>query len=295
MAPLVVEIAIEPKTKADRERLSHALTRLALEDPNFRVTTDHESGQTVVEGTGEHHLESLIERIEREFNVDAKVGALRVAYRESLAKAVEVDHTHKKQSGGSGEFGRIKVQVGPGERGSGVQFMDEIRGDNIPRQYIAAVEKGMRETAETGSLIGFPIIDFEVHLIDVAYHDIDSSALAFEITGRGAMREAAQMAGIKLLEPIMKVVVVTADEYLGDVIGVLNGRRGQIQRTDSRGNAQVVVASAPMAQLFGLERQLRSLTGGSAVVEIVWDTYAPIEPNGIDPDDTFPAAAALRA
>jgi len=295
MAPLVVEIAIEPKTKADRERLSHALTRLALEDPNFRVTTDHESGQTVVEGTGEHHLESLIERIEREFNVDAKVGALRVAYRESLAKAVEVDHTHKKQSGGSGEFGRIKVQVGPGERGSGVQFMDEIRGDNIPRQYIAAVEKGMRETAETGSLIGFPIIDFEVHLIDVAYHDIDSSALAFEITGRGAMREAAQMAGIKLLEPIMKVEVVTADEYLGDVIGVLNGRRGQIQRTDSRGNAQVVVASAPMAQLFGLERQLRSLTGGSAVVEIVWDTYAPIEPNGIDPDDTFPAAAALRA
>ena len=291
----VIEVAVEPKTKADQEKMGLALARLAAEDPSFRVTTDHESGQTIIKGMGELHLEILVDRMKREFKVEANVGAPQVAYRESLAKAVDVDYTHKKQSGGSGQFGRVKVSVAPGERGSGVQFIDEVKGGNIPREYIPSVEKGMRETAEAGSLIGFPIIDFEIHLTDGAYHEVDSSALAFEIPGRGAMREAAKKGGIKLLEPIMKVEVVTPEDHLGDVIGVLNSRGGQIHGTDTRGDAQVVVATAPMAQLFGLAKELNSLTAGGAVVEMVWERYASIEPRGIDPDDTFPAAAALRA
>ena len=232
----------------------------------------------------------------REFNVEANVGAPQVAYRESLAKPAETDYTHKKHTGPSYQFGRVKVRVVPGERGSGVQFFDEIKGGNIPREYIPSVEKGTRETAEMGSLIGFPIIDFEIHLTDGAYHDIDSSALAFEIAGRGAMREAAQKSGIKLLEPIMKVEVVTPEEYLGDVIGVLSiNRRAELQGTNSQGSAQVVTAIAPMAQLFGLERELKSLSEGEAVVDIAWDRYELVELSGTDPDDTYPAAAALRA
>jgi elongation factor G len=188
----VIEVAVEPKTKADQEKMGVALNRLAAEDPSFRVTTDHESGQTIIKGMGELHLEILVDRMKREFKVEANVGAPQVAYREYLAKPVELTYTHKKQSGGSGQFGEVKVKVVPGERGSGFQFIDEIKGGNIPREYIPSVEKGMKETAETGSLIGFPIVDFEVHLLDGKYHDVDSSALAFEITGRGAMREAAQ-------------------------------------------------------------------------------------------------------
>jgi elongation factor G len=293
--PEVVEIAIEPQTKADQEKMGLALSRLAAEDPSFRTTTDHESGQTIIKGMSELHLESLVDRMKREFKVAANVGAPQVAYRESLARAVEVDYAHKKQSGGSGQFGRVKVRVAPGERGSGVQFFDEIKGGNIPREYIPSVEKGMRETAETGSLIGFPIIDFEIHLIDGAYHDVDSSALAFEITGRGAMREAAQKAGIKVLEPIMKVEVVAPEDFMGDIIGQLNSRRGLIEGVDSRGSADVVVATAPMARLFGLETQLHGLTGGKATVSMVWDRYEVASETETDPDDTFPAAAALRA
>jgi elongation factor G len=295
MEPDVVEIAVEPKTSSDREKMAIALNQLAAEDPSFRVTTDHESGQTILKGAGELQLEILVDRMKREFKVEANVGAPQVAYRESLAKAVEVDYTHKKQSGGSGQFGRVKVQVAPGERGSGVQFIDEIKGGNIPREYIPSVEKGMRETAETGSLIGFPIIDFEIHLIDGAYHDVDSSTLAFEITGRGAMREAAQKAGIKLLEPIMRVEVVTPEDHLGDVIGALSNRGGQIEGADGRGDAQVIVATAPMAQLFGFEKDLHHLTGGEANVSMVWERYDFVPGNGTDPDDTFPAAMALRA
>jgi elongation factor G len=272
----VIEVAVEPKTKADQERMGLALARLAAEDPSFRVTPDHESGQTIIKGMGELHLEILVDRMKREFKVDANVGAPQVAYRESLARAVEVDYTHKKQSGGSGQFGRVKVQVQPGERGSGVQFIDEIKGGNIPREYIPSVEKGMRETAETGSLIGFPIIDFEIHLVDGAYHDVDSSALAFEITGRGAMREAAQKAGIKLLEPIMKVEVVTPEDFMGDVIGDLNSRRGQIQGTDSRGNAQVVEAIVPLANMFGYVNQLRSFTQGRAQYTMQFSHYEEV-------------------
>ena len=278
----VIEVAVEPKTKADQEKMGIALNRLAAEDPSFRVTTDHESGQTIIKGMGELHLEILVDRMKREFKVEANVGAPQVAYREYLAKPVELTYTHKKQSGGSGQFGEVKVKIVPGERGSGFQFIDEIKGGNIPREYIPSVEKGFRETAETGSLIGFPIVDFEVHLIDGKYHDVDSSALAFEITGRGAMREAAQKAGIKILEPIMKVEVVTPEDYLGDVIGDINSRRGQIQGTDSRGNAQVVEAIVPLANMFGYVNQLRSFTQGRAQYTMQFSHYDEVPQNVAD-------------
>ena len=275
----VIEVAVEPKTKADQEKMGIALSRLAAEDPSFRVSSDQESGQTIIKGMGELHLEILVDRMKREFKVDANVGAPQVAYRESLARPVELVYTHKKQSGGSGQFGEVKVALEPGERGSGIQFVDQIKGGNIPREYIPSVEKGMRETAETGSLIGFPIIDFTIRLIDGKYHDVDSSALAFEITGRGAMREAAQKAGIKLLEPIMKVEVVTPEDYLGDVIGDLNSRRGQIQGTDSRGNAQVVEAMVPLANMFGYVNELRSFSQGRAQYTMQFSHYDEVPAN----------------
>ncbi|MEP9400911.1 elongation factor G [Sphingomonas sp. VNH70] len=278
----VIELSVEPKTKADQEKMGIALNRLAAEDPSFRVSTDHESGQTIIKGMGELHLEILVDRMKREFKVEANVGAPQVAYREYLAKPVELTYTHKKQSGGSGQFGEVKVKVVPGERGSGYQFFDEIKGGNIPREYIPSVEKGMRETAQSGSLIGFPIIDFEVHLIDGKYHDVDSSALAFEICARGAMREAAQKAGIKLLEPIMKVEVVTPEDYLGDVIGDMNSRRGQIQGTDSRGNAQTVEAMVPLANMFGYVNQLRSFTQGRAQYSMQFSHYDEVPQNVAD-------------
>jgi elongation factor G len=230
----VIELSVEPKTKADQEKMGVALNRLAQEDPSFRVTTDHESGQTIIKGMGELHLDIIVDRMKREFKVEANVGAPQVAYRESLAKPVDVDYTHKKQSGGSGQFGRVKVKVTPGERGQGVVFDDNIKGGNIPKEFIPAIEKGFREQAESGYLIGFPIIDFSIELYDGAYHDVDSSAIAFEIAGRGAMREVAQKSGIKLLEPIMKVEVVTPDDYLGDVIGDLNSRRVDRSRAPTR-------------------------------------------------------------
>jgi elongation factor G len=295
MALHVVEIAVEPKTKADHEKMGVALNRLAAEDPSFRVTTDHESGQTIIKGTDELHLEALVDRMMREFKVEANVGAPQVAYRETLSRPVEVDYTHKKQSGGSGQFGRVKVQVAPGERGSGVQFIDEIKGGNIPREYVPSIEKGMRQSAEEGSLMGFPIIDFEIHLVDGAYHDIDSSPIAFEIAGRAAMREAAQKARTKLLGPIMKVEVVTPEDYVGDIIGDLNSRRGQIHGTNSRGNAQIVEAMVPLANLFGYVKHLRLVTEGNAAASMTFERYDVVEPEGTDPDDTFPAAAALRA
>jgi elongation factor G len=278
----VIEVAVEPKTKADQEKMGVALSRLAREDPSFRVTTDHESGQTIIKGMGELHLEILVDRMKREFKVEANVGAPQVAYRESLARPVELTYTHKKQSGGSGQFGEVKVALEPGERGSGIEFLDEIKGGNIPREYIPSVEKGMRETAETGSLIGFPIIDFKIRLLDGKYHDVDSSALAFEITGRGAMREAAQKAGIKLLEPVMKVEVVTPEDFMGDVIGDLNSRRGQIQGTDSRGNAQVVEAMVPLANMFGYVNQLRSFTQGRAQYTMQFSHYDEVPQNVAD-------------
>ncbi len=275
----VIELSVEPKTKADQEKMGIALNRLSAEDPSFRVSTDHESGQTIIKGMGELHLDIIVDRMKREFKVEANVGAPQVAYREYLAKPVDIDYTHKKQSGGTGQFGRVKVKVTPGERGSGITFKDEIKGGNIPKEYIPAIEKGMRETAEGGSLIGFPIIDFEINLYDGAYHDVDSSALAFEIAGRGAMREVAQKAGIKLLEPIMKVEVVTPEDYLGDVIGDMNSRRGQIQGTDTRGNAQAVEALVPLANMFGYVNQLRSFTQGRANYSMFFSHYDEVPAN----------------
>jgi elongation factor G len=275
----VIELSVEPKTKADQEKMGVALNRLSAEDPSFRVSTDHESGQTIIKGMGELHLDIIVDRMRREFKVEANVGAPQVAYREYLGKPVDIDYTHKKQSGGTGQFGRVKVKVTPGERGSGFVFKDEIKGGNIPKEYIPAIEKGFRETALTGSLIGFPIIDFEVLLYDGAYHDVDSSALAFEICARGAMREVAQKAGIKLLEPIMKVEVVTPEEFMGDVIGDLNSRRGQIQGTDSRGNAQVVEAMTPLANMFGYVNTLRSFTQGRAQYSMQFSHYDEVPSN----------------
>jgi elongation factor G len=275
----VIEVAVEPKTKADQEKMGIALNRLAQEDPSFRVSSDTESGQTIIKGMGELHLEILVDRMKREFKVEANVGAPQVAYRESLARKVDIDYTHKKQSGGTGQFGRVKIIVEPGERGSGIVFVDEVKGGNVPREYIPSVEKGIREVAASGALIGFPIIDFKVTLYDGAYHDVDSSALAFEITGRGAMREAAEKAGIKLLEPMMKVEVVTPEEFMGDCIGDLNSRRGQIQGTDTRGNAQVIEAMVPLANMFGYVNQLRSMTQGRAQYTMQFSHYDEVPAN----------------
>jgi elongation factor G len=275
----VIELSVEPKTKADQEKMGIALNRLAQEDPSFRVSTDHESGQTIIKGMGELHLDIIVDRMKREFKVEANVGAPQVAYREYLAREVDVDYTHKKQSGGSGQFGRVKVTVTPGERGQGVVFDDQIKGGNIPREYIPAIEKGFREQAASGHLVGFPIIDFSIKLTDGAYHDVDSSAIAFEIAARGAMREVAQKAGIKLLEPIMKVEVVTPDDYLGDVIGDLNSRRGQIQGTDTRGNAQAVEAMVPLANMFGYVNELRSFTQGRAQYTMQFSHYDEVPAN----------------
>ena len=275
----VIELSVEPKTKADQEKMGIALNRLSAEDPSFRVSTDHESGQTIIKGMGELHLDIIVDRMRREFKVEANVGAPQVAYREYLAREVEVDYTHKKQSGGSGQFGRVKVTVTPGERGQGVIFEDQIKGGNIPREYIPAIEKGFREQAASGHLVGFPIIDFSIKLTDGAYHDVDSSAIAFEIAARGAMREVAQKSGIKLLEPIMKVEVVTPDDYLGDVIGDLNSRRGQIQGTDTRGNAQAVEAFVPLANMFGYVNELRSFTQGRAQYTMIFSHYDEVPAN----------------
>ena len=275
----VIELSVEPKTKADQEKMGIALNRLSAEDPSFRVSTDHESGQTIIKGMGELHLDIIVDRMRREFKVEANVGAPQVAYREYLARPVDIDYTHKKQSGGSGQFGRIKFKLTPGERGAGITFIDSIKGGNIPKEYIPSVEKGMRETAESGSLIGFPIIDFEIELYDGAYHDVDSSALAFEIAGRAGMREGAQKAGIKLLEPIMKVEVVTPEDFIGDVIGDMNSRRGMIQGTDSRGNAQVVEAMVPLANMFGYVNQLRSFTQGRANYSMHFSHYDEVPAN----------------
>jgi len=272
----VIELSVEPKTKADQEKMGVALNRLAAEDPSFRVTTDHESGQTIIKGMGELHLDILVDRMKREFKVEANVGAPQVAYRESLGRMIDVDYTHKKQSGGTGQFARAKMSFSPGERGQGVVFEESIKGGNIPKEYIPSLEKGIREQADSGYMIGFPIIDFTIHVTDGAYHDVDSSTVAFEICGKGAMREAADRGGIKLLEPVMKVEVVTPEDYLGDVIGDLNSRRGQIQGTDTRGNAQAVEAFVPLANMFGYVNELRSFTQGRAQYTMQFSHYEEV-------------------
>jgi elongation factor G len=272
----VIEVAVEPKTKADQEKMGVALHRLAQEDPSFRVSVDHESGQTIIKGMGELHLEIIVDRMKREFKVEANVGAPQVAYRETLTRRAEVDYTHKKQTGGSGQFARVKIVVEPGEPGTGGVFESTIVGGSVPREYIPGVEKGVHSVAVGGVLAGFPIIDYKVQLVDGAYHDVDSSVLAFEIAGRAAFREAAQKAGIQLLEPIMAVEVVTPEDYVGDVMGDLNSRRGLVEGTDMRGNANAIKASVPLANMFGYVNTLRSMTQGRAQYTMQFSHYAPV-------------------
>ena len=256
----VIEVAVEPKTKADYEKMGQALGRLAQEDPSFRVTSDEESGQTIIKGMGELHLEILVDRMKREFKVEADVGAPQVAYRETITKDVEVDYTHKKQSGGAGQFARVKMKFKPLERNSGVKFLNTVVGGNIPKEYIPGVEKGINFAAQNGVIAGYNVIDFEAEVHDGAYHDVDSSVLAFEIASRAAFREAVGKAGPKLLEPMMKVEVVTPEDYMGDIIGDLNSRRGQIEKMEDRGNAKVVSSVVPLANMFGYVNNLRSMS-----------------------------------
>ena len=270
----VIEIAVEPKSKADQEKLGAGLQRLAAEDPSFRVSTDEESGQTIMAGMGELHLDILVDRLKREFGVEANIGQPQVAYREALARPVDIDYTHKKQSGGSGQFGRVKIKFEPLEPGEGIVFENSVVGGNVPKEYIPGVEKGIRSMAETGLLAGFPVIDFKAELYDGAYHDVDSSVMAFEIAARAAFREIKSEGKLKLLEPIMKVEVVTPDEYMGDVIGDLNSRRGMVQGTEMRGNANVVNAMVPLANMFGYVNDLRSKTQGRAQFTMTFDHYA---------------------
>ena len=269
----VIEVAVEPKTKADQEKMGVALGRLAQEDPSFRVSTDNESGQTVIKGMGELHLDIIVDRMRREFKVDANVGAPQVAYRETISRTHEIDYTHKKQSGGSGQFARIKLVFEPTEPGEGYSFSNSITGGSVPREFIPGVEKGLLQAQTTGCLAGFPVIDFKVSLIDGASHDVDSSVLAFEIAARAAFREGMQKAGPTLLEPIMKVEVVTPDEYMGDIIGDLNSRRGNVSGMDSRGNAQVINAMVPLANMFGYVNNLRSMSQGRAQYTMSFDHY----------------------
>ena len=272
----VIEIAIEPKSKGDQEKLGMALSRLAAEDPSFRVKTDEESGQTIIAGMGELHLDIIVDRMRREFKVEANVGQPKVAYRETLGQAYEIDYTHKKQTGGTGQFARIKVRFAPGEPGSGFTFESKIVGGSVPKEYVPGVEKGINSVRENGLLAGFPVIDFTATLVDGAYHDVDSSVLAFEIAARAAMREAKPNLRMKLLEPIMKVEVVTPDDYTGSVIGDLNSRRGQIQAQEMRGNATVVNAMVPLANMFGYVNNLRSATQGRAQFTMQFDHYEPV-------------------
>ncbi len=278
----VIEVAVEPKTKADHEKMGQALGRLAQEDPSFRVTTDHESGQTIIKGMGELHLEILVDRMKREFKVEANVGAPQVAYRETISSSFDVDYTHKKQSGGAGQFARVKIKFEPGEPGSGYEFVNQIKGGNIPTEHIPGVEKGLIAQQQTGVIAGFPCIDFKAVLYDGAYHDVDSSVLAFEIASRAAFREGIAKANPVLLEPMMKVEVVTPEEYMGDVIGDLNSRRGQVQEMSTRGNANVVDAMVPLANMFGYVNNLRSLSQGRANYTMQFDHYEQVPSNVAD-------------
>jgi len=275
----VIEVAVEPKTKVDHEKMGIALGRLAQEDPSFRVTNDEESGQTIIKGMGELHLEILVDRMKREFKVEANVGAPQVAYRETISKSTDVDYSHKKQSGGAGQFARVKISFDPGEPGSGYEFINKIKGGNIPTDYIPGVKKGLIAQQQSGVIAGFPCIDFKATLNDGAYHDVDSSVLAFEIAARAAFREGIAKANPVLLEPIMKVEVLTPEKYMGDVIGDLNSRRGQVQEMNTRGNANVVNAMVPLANMFGYVNNLRSLTQGRANYSMQFDHYEQVPSN----------------
>ncbi|MFL2675650.1 MAG: elongation factor G [Alphaproteobacteria bacterium] len=275
----VIEVAVEPKTKADQEKMGIALQRLAAEDPSFKVSIDHESGQTVMKGMGELHLEILVDRMLREFKVDATVGAPQVAYRETITKPTTIDYTHKKQSGGAGQFAKVVMDFEPLEKGEGVVFESKIVGGRVPREYIPGVEKGIKSSTETGFLAGFPVIDFKCTLVDGAFHDVDSSVMAFEIAARAAFREAMPKASAVLLEPMMKVEVVTPEEYMGDIIGDLNSRRGQVSGMEQRGVNHVVNGMVPLANMFGYVNNLRSMSQGRASYTMTFDHYEQVPHN----------------
>jgi elongation factor G len=272
----VIEIAIEPKSKADQEKLGVALQKLAAEDPTFRVNTDQESGQTILRGMGELHLDIKVDILRRTYKVEANIGAPQVAYRETLGRTTEINYTHKKQTGGSGQFAEVKIIFEPGEPGSGYAFESKVVGGSVPREYVPGVEKGLLSAKDNGLLAGFPVIDFKATLVDGKFHDVDSSVLAFEIAARAAFRELRDKAHPKLLEPIMKVEVTTPEDYVGDVIGDLNSRRGMIQGTDQRGNAQVILAHVPLANMFGYVNTLRSMSQGRAAFHMEYDHYEAV-------------------
>lgn len=269
----VIEIAVEPKTKADQEKMSTGLARLAAEDPSFRVETDLESGQTIMKGMGELHLDILVDRLKREFKVEANIGAPQVAYRETISREAEIVYTHKKQSGGSGQFAEVKMIITPTEPGEGYSFESRVVGGSVPKEYIPGVEKGIKSVMDSGPLAGFPVIDFKVALIEGKFHDVDSSVLAFEIAARMGMREGMKKAGAKLLEPVMKVEVITPEEYTGGIIGDLTSRRGQVQGQDTRGNAIAIDAFVPLANMFGYINTLRSMSSGRANFSMQFDHY----------------------
>jgi len=272
----VIEVAVEAKTKGDQEKMGVALSRLAAEDPSFRVTSDVESGQTVIKGMGELHLEIIVDRMKREFKVDANVGAPQVAYRETISRLAEVDYTHKKQTGGAGQFARLALRFEPLEPGSGFQFESAVVGGSVPREFIPGIEKGLNGARESGILTGFPVIDFKATLFDGASHDVDSSVMAFEMASRAAFREGMEKAGPKLLEPVMRVEVVTPEEYMGDIIGDLNSRRGQVSGMDQRGNARVISAQVPLATMFGYVNTLRSMSQGRAQYTMHLEKYSEV-------------------
>ncbi len=274
----VIEVSVEPKSTADQEKMGMALSRLASEDPSLRIESDPESGQTILRGMGELHLEIIVDRMKREFKVDANIGQPKVAYREAITKQVEIDYTHKKQSGGSGQFAKVKIifEPLPADDKENFVFESEIVGGRVPKEFIPGVEKGLKSAKETGFLAGFPVVRLKTRLMDGAYHDVDSSVLAFEIAARSAFREAMEKAGAIILEPIMKVEVVTPEDYMGDVIGDINSRRGQIQNLEARDVAQVITAKVPLASMFGYVNSLRSLSQGRASYSMEFDSYEPV-------------------
>lgn len=275
----VIEIAVEPKTKADQEKMSVAIQRLVAEDPSLQVTSDEETNQTILRGMGELHLDIIIDRMKREFNVEANIGAPQVAYRETITKSADVVYTHKKQTGGAGQFAKVNITFEPNEPGAGYEFKDTVTGGNVPKEYIPAVDKGIQMAAEAGPVAGYPTIDFKATLTDGAYHDVDSSSMAFEVAARAAFREAMEVTKPALLEPLMSVEVITPEEYMGDIIGDLNSRRGQVEKMDDRANAKVIDAKVPLASMFGYVSDLRSMSQGRAQFTMQFANYAQVPSN----------------
>jgi elongation factor G len=275
----VIEIAVEPKSKADQEKMSIAISRLVAEDPSLQVSSDEETGQTILKGMGELHLDIIVDRMKREFKVEANIGAPQVAYRETITRPTDVVYTHKKQTGGAGQFAKVNISFEPNEPGAGYEFKDTVTGGNVPKEYIPAVDKGIQMAAEVGSIAGYPTIDFKATLTDGQYHDVDSSTMAFEVAARAAFREACETAGPALLEPMMDVEVITPEEYMGDIIGDLNSRRGQVSSMDDRGNAKVVQAKVPLANMFGYVSDLRSMSQGRAQFTMQFANYAQVPSN----------------